>query len=89
MPPIKAEYQHRGPVPQDVVAAVTFEAPPLLEGQVRLEMLAAPINPSDLLTLKAPVQATYPIQDIKAAIAAATSSQRDGKVVLVGESFGT
>ncbi len=51
MPPIKAEYQHRGPIPQDVIAAVTFEAPPLLEGQVRLEMLAAPINPSDLLTL--------------------------------------
>jgi mitochondrial enoyl-[acyl-carrier protein] reductase / trans-2-enoyl-CoA reductase len=48
---LKAEYTQRGPVPQDVIAAVPFEAPTLKDGQVLLEMLAAPINPSDVLTL--------------------------------------
>lgn len=48
---LKAEYTQRGPVPQEVIEAVSFEAPTLQEGQVLLEMLAAPINPSDVLTL--------------------------------------
>jgi trans-2-enoyl-CoA reductase len=48
---LKAEYQTRGPVPQDVIEAVPFEKPELEDGQVLLEMLAAPINPSDVLTL--------------------------------------
>ena len=48
---LKAEYQTRGPVPQDVIEAVPFEKPELKDGQVLLEMLAAPINPSDVLTL--------------------------------------
>lgn len=48
---LKAEYQRRGPVPQDVIEAVPFEAPKLERGQVLLELLAAPINPSDVLTL--------------------------------------
>jgi trans-2-enoyl-CoA reductase len=48
---LKAEYQTRGPVPQDVIDAVPFEKPELQEGQVLLELLAAPINPSDVLTL--------------------------------------
>jgi trans-2-enoyl-CoA reductase len=48
---LKAEYQTRGPVPQDIIEAVPFEKPILVEGQVLLEMLAAPINPSDVLTL--------------------------------------
>ncbi len=47
----KAEYNHRGPVPQDLIEAVPFETPALGEGQVLLELLAAPINPSDVLTL--------------------------------------
>lgn len=48
---LKAEYQTRGPVPQDVIEAVPFEKPELEEGQVLLQMLAAPVNPSDVLTL--------------------------------------
>ena len=48
---LKAEYQTRGPVPQDVIDAVPFDKPELQEGQVLLELLAAPINPSDVLTL--------------------------------------
>lgn len=47
----KAEYSERGPVPQDVISAVEFELPPLQPGEVLVEVLAAPINPSDVLTL--------------------------------------
>lgn len=48
---LKAQYERRGPVPQDVISAVEFEAPALQPGQVLVEVLAAPINPSDVLTL--------------------------------------
>ncbi len=48
---LKAQYERRGPVPEDVIAPVEFEAPPLAPGQALLEVLAAPINPSDVLTL--------------------------------------
>ncbi len=47
----KAEYTQRGPVPQDVIDAVDMTLPPPAEGQVLIEVLAAPINPSDVLTL--------------------------------------
>lgn len=48
---LKAEYTERGPVPQDVIEAVEFEAPALQEDEVLLELQASPINPSDVLTL--------------------------------------
>lgn len=48
---LKAEYQQRGPVPQDVIQAIEFEAPELQDGEVFLELQASPINPSDVLTL--------------------------------------
>jgi trans-2-enoyl-CoA reductase len=51
MTPKKAQYSQRGPVPQDVISAVRFELPALAAGQVRVAVLAAPINPSDVLTL--------------------------------------
>ena len=47
----KAQYTQRGPVPQEFIEAVDFEAPPLTSGQVLIQVLAAPINPSDVLTL--------------------------------------
>lgn len=47
----RAQYERRGPVPQDVIEAVEFQTPPLAAGQVLIEVLAAPINPSDVLTL--------------------------------------
>lgn len=47
---LKAEYKTRGPVPQDVIEAVEFELPAVAAGQA-LVVLAAPINPSDVLTL--------------------------------------
>ncbi len=48
---LKAQYNERGPVPQDVIDAVEFEASELQAGEVLLEVLASPINPSDVLTL--------------------------------------
>jgi NADPH:quinone reductase-like Zn-dependent oxidoreductase len=47
----RAEYAVRGPVPQDVIACVEHATPVPQAGEVLLEMLAAPINPSDVLTL--------------------------------------
>ena len=51
---LKAEYQHRGKVPQDVIEAVQLELPPLAAGQALIKVLAAPINPSDLGLLIGP-----------------------------------
>ncbi len=47
----QARYRQRGPVPQDVIAAVEVETQALQPGQARIEVLAAPINPSDVLIL--------------------------------------
>ena len=46
-----AIYEHRGAVPQDVIACVEQPTPVPAAGEVLLEMLAAPINPSDVLSL--------------------------------------
>ena len=48
---LKAQYLERGPVPQAVIEAVPFERPVLAAGQALVAVLAAPINPSDVLTL--------------------------------------
>lgn len=48
---LKAEYKTRGPVPQDVIEAVELQLPPVGTGQALVKVLAAPINPSDVLTL--------------------------------------
>ncbi|MDM4765911.1 zinc-dependent alcohol dehydrogenase family protein [Pelomonas sp. SE-A7] len=48
---LKALYSERGPVPQAVIEAVPFERPQLAPGQALVAVLAAPINPSDVLTL--------------------------------------
>ncbi|WP_395703864.1 zinc-dependent alcohol dehydrogenase family protein [Aquabacterium sp.] len=50
-PMLKAQYTRRGPVPQDVIEAVPFARPVLATGQALVAVLAAPINPSDVLTL--------------------------------------
>lgn len=47
----RAQYATRGPVPQDVIECVEFTLPPLAAGEALIEVLAAPINPSDVLTL--------------------------------------
>jgi NADPH:quinone reductase-like Zn-dependent oxidoreductase len=48
---LKAQYDHRGPVPQDVIRPVAFEVRALAAGQALVAVLAAPINPSDVLML--------------------------------------
>lgn len=48
---LRAGYDRRGPVPQDVIDTVELEIPALATGQALVEVVAAPINPSDLLTL--------------------------------------
>jgi trans-2-enoyl-CoA reductase len=47
----KAQYTQRGPVPQASIECVGFPDPVLTEGQALLQVLAAPINPADVLTL--------------------------------------
>jgi len=47
----RAQYSERGPDPQASIEAVEFTLPELSAGQALLEVLAAPINPSDVLTL--------------------------------------
>ncbi|MEO5628849.1 MAG: zinc-dependent alcohol dehydrogenase family protein [Thermomonas sp.] len=49
--PKHARYHQRGPVPQDVIAAEPFALPALQAGQALMEVVAAAINPSDVLTL--------------------------------------
>ena len=47
----RAQYDQRGPDPQASIQSVEFTLPELTAGQALLEVLAAPINPSDVLTL--------------------------------------
>lgn len=46
-----AQYETRGPVPEEVIHPVSLPMPALTAGQALIEVLAAPINPSDVLTL--------------------------------------
>lgn len=47
----RAQYTERGPDPQASILAVEFELQAPTAGQALIEVLAAPINPSDVLTL--------------------------------------
>jgi len=92
---VRAQYERRGPVPQDVIQAVELEAPTLRAGEALVKVVAAPINPSDLLTLTgeyglvaagtlwAPIHATYDVGEIREAVAAAASGRRSGKILIV------
>jgi NADPH:quinone reductase-like Zn-dependent oxidoreductase len=42
---LRAQYERRGPVPQEVIDAVEFDVPPLQAGQALVEVVAATINP--------------------------------------------
>lgn len=48
---VRAQFDRHGPVPQDVIRAVELDMPEPAGGQALVEVVAAPINPSDLLTL--------------------------------------
>lgn len=48
---LKAEYTTRGPVPHEVISAVPMEVGPPQDTGVLVELMASPINPSDVLML--------------------------------------
>jgi NADPH:quinone reductase-like Zn-dependent oxidoreductase len=48
---LKAEYKTRGPIPYEVIHAVELVLPPVTAGQALVAIVAASINPSDVLML--------------------------------------
>lgn len=74
---LKAQYTERGPVPQAVIEAVPFERPALAAGQALVAVLAAPINPSDVLMLTGQYGMLPPLP-------AVGGSEGVGKVVELG-----
>lgn len=74
----QAQYRFRGPVPQDVIEAVEFKLLPPGAGEVMIEVLAAPINPSDVLTLTGEYGILPPLP-------AVGGNEGVGKVVQLGE----
>ena len=74
---LKAQYDQRGPVPQDVIRAVPFEAPALTPGQALVAVVAAAINPSDVLMLTGGYGILPPLP-------AVGGSEGVGRVVSVG-----
>ncbi|MDH4580864.1 alcohol dehydrogenase [Pseudomonas sp. BN415] len=94
---LKAEYQTRGPVPQDVIEAVEFELPPVGAGQALVKVLAAPINPSDVLTLTGEYGMLPPLPAIGGnegvgevvEVAADVTNLKPGQIVLLPVGCGT
>jgi NADPH:quinone reductase-like Zn-dependent oxidoreductase len=94
---LKAEYKTRGPVPQDVIEAVEFELPPVAAGQALVKVLAAPINPSDVLTLTGEYGMLPPLPAIGGnegvgevlEVAADVTSLKPGQTVLLPVGCGT
>ena len=88
---LRAQYEKRGPVPQDVIHAVEFATPRLEAGQALVEVTAAPINPSDLLTLTGEYGQLPPLPAIGgregvgrvAELGAGTESPAVGQLVLL------
>ncbi len=74
----RAQYATRGPVPQDVIECVEFALPAPAEGEVLVEVLAAPINPSDVLTLTGQYGMLPPLP-------AVGGNEGIGRVAAVGE----
>ena len=74
----KAQYNYRGPIPQDVIESVEFELGSAGAGEVLIEVLAAPINPSDILTLTGEYGILPPLP-------AVGGMEGVGKVIQIGE----
>ncbi len=87
----RAQYTSRGPVPQDVIESVEFPMPELAAGEALIEVLAAPINPSDVLTLTGQYGMLPPLPAIGgnegvgriAAVAPDVDAARVGQTVLL------
>lgn len=94
---LKAQYQRRGPVPQDLIEAVPFEPAPLQAGQALVAVLAAPINPSDILTLTGEYGMLPPLPAVGgsegvgrvAALGPGTDGPAPGQLVLLPPGSGT
>ena len=94
---LKAEYQQRGPQPHEVIAAVALQLPEPGAGQVRIKVLAAPINPSDVLTLTGEYGMLPPLPAIGGnegvgrveALGAEVSNLKVGQMVLLPVGCGT
>ena len=94
---LRAQYDRRGPVPQEAIAAVEFTLPPLAEGQALVEVLAAPINPSDVLTLTGQYGRLPPLPAVGgneglgrvAALGPGANQPRVGQIVLLPPGSGT
>ncbi|MBB1059756.1 zinc-dependent alcohol dehydrogenase family protein [Marilutibacter spongiae] len=92
-----ARYTQRGPVPQDVIEAVEFGLPALAPGQALVEVLAAPINPSDVLTLTGEYGSLPPLPAVGgnegvgrvAAVAEDVAGLSPGQTVLLPVGCGT
>lgn len=74
----RAQYETRGPVPQDVIHAVDFELPAPAPGELRVRVVAAAINPSDVLTLTGDYGQLPPLPAIG-------GNEGVGRVELIGE----
>ncbi len=74
----KARYNFRGPIPQDVIECVEFELESAGAGEVLVKVLAAPINPSDILTLTGDYGILPPLP-------AVGGMEGVGKVIQIGE----
>lgn len=93
----QALYTRRGPVPHEVIDAVEFIAPPLAPGEALVEVLAAPINPSDVLTLTGDYGSLPPLPAVGGnegvgrvvEVAADVDGLRAGQMVLLPVGSGT
>jgi NADPH:quinone reductase-like Zn-dependent oxidoreductase len=94
---LKAQYDHRGPVPQEVIRAVPLELPPPAAGQALVAMLASPINPANLLTLTGEYGMLPPLPAVGgsegvgrvAALGAGVDALAVGQLVLLPRGSGT
>ena len=94
---LKAQYDRRGPVPQDVICAVPLELPPPAPGQALVAMLASPINPANLLTLTGEYAVLPPLPAVGgsegvgriAALGEGVNSLSVGQLVLLPRGSGT
>lgn len=92
-----AEYSHRGPVPQDVIGVVERDTPAPAPGEALVDVLAAPINPSDVLTLTGDYGQLPPLPAVGgnegvgrvAALGEGVDGLRVGQVVLLPIGCGT
>jgi trans-2-enoyl-CoA reductase len=93
----KALYATRGPIPQDVIEAADLQLPALEAGQALISVLAAPINPADVLMLTGQYGMLPPLPAIGGSegvgrvveVAADVTNVKVGQTVLLPKGSGT